>query len=332
MIEEGMSDFQGEIIYNRTIPLVISGRRGMENLKKEVNPLANDLVDELNKSLGFRQNGLMRPFLKPLVWKPMVRFSELATKFDYMVVNEGFQRASAWIISHFVDRVKTMGMENLPSEGPLVIASNHPGAYDSLIIAANLPRDDLKIISSNIPFVKKLPVTSNHMIFSAPDAYVRMSVVRQAIRHLKDGGALLVFAHGSLDPDPAFMPGAEEELTRWTSSLGFFLRKVPQAKLAITLVSGVLASEYIKHPATIFRKGRVNKQRLSEYFQVMNQLLFPGKLMVSPNLSFAPMLTLDDLGNYKDLKKISREIIKRAQEHFEYHSSQMLTSLRVKSA
>jgi hypothetical protein len=297
----------------------------MENLEKEVNTLANDLVDELNKSFGFRQDGLIRPFLKLLVWKPMVRFSELATKFDSRVVKEGFQRASAWLISHFVDQVNAMGKENLPSEGPLIIASNHPGAYDSLVIAANLPRDDLKIISSNIPFLKKLPVTRNHMIFSAPDAHIRMGVVRKAIRHLKEGGALLVFAHGSLDPDPAFMPGAEEELTHWTSSLGFFLRKVPQAKLAITLVSGVLAYKYVNHPATLFRKGQVNKQRLSEYFQVMNQLLVPGKLMVSTNLSFAPTLTLDDLGNSKDLKEISREIIKRAQEHFDYHSSQLLT-------
>ncbi len=297
----------------------------MENLEKEVNTLANDLVDELNKSFGFRQDGFMRPFLKLLVWKPMVRFSELATKFDSRVVKEGFQRASAWLISHFVDQVNTMGTDNLPSEGPLIIASNHPGAYDSLVIAANLPRDDLKIISSNIPFLKKLPVTRNHMIFSAADAHIRMGVVRKAIRHLKEGGALLVFAHGSLDPDPAFMPGAEEELTHWTSSLGFFLRKVPQTKLAITLVSGVLAYKYVNHPATLFRKGRVNKQRLSEYFQVMNQLLVPGKLMVSPNLSFAPTLTLDDLGNCKDLKEISREIIKRAQEHFDSHSSQLLT-------
>ena len=303
----------------------------MENLEKKVITLANDLVDELNKSLGFKQDGLMRPFLKPLVWKPMIRFSELATKFDYRVVNEGFQRASAWFVSQFVDRVKTIGTENLPSEGPLVIASNHPGAYDALVIAANLPRDDLKIISSDIPFLKKLPVTSNHMIFSAPDVHIRMGVVRQAIRHLKDGGALLVFARGSLDPDPSFMPGSEKELTHWTSSLGLFLRKVPQAKLAITLVSGVLAYEYINHPATIFRKGRVNKQRLSEFFQVMNQLLVPGKLMISPNLSFAPTLTLEDLGNYQDLKKISGEIIKRAQEHFDYHSSQLLTHLRVNS-
>ncbi len=301
----------------------------MDDLEIKINKLADDLVYELNKSMGFRKNGVLQPILKPLVWKPMIRFSELATNFDHRIVNEGFQKASAWFISHFVDRVKALGLENIPAKGPLLIASNHPGAYDSLIITAHLPRDDVKFIASDIPFVKKLPETCNHMIFSSPDTHVRMGVVRKAIKHLENGGALLVFARGSIDPDPAFIPGSKEELTRWTSSLGLFLRKVPQTRLAITIVSNVLAKKYINHPVTIFRRGRVNKQRLSEFFQVMNQLLLPGKLMVSPNLSFAPTLTLQDLEHHKDLKKITSEIIKRAQKQLESHISQFLTTPKV---
>lgn len=297
----------------------------MDDLKQKTTKLANDLVFELNKSMGFRKDGLAQPFLKPLVWRPMVRFSELATVFDYRIVKEGFQNASAWFISHFVDRVKTLGVENVPVEGPLVIASNHPGAYDSLVITAHIPRDDVKIISSDIPFVKKLPVTCNHMIFSAPDTHIRMGVARQAIKHLQDGGALLVFARGSIDPDPAFLPGSEEELDNWTSSLGLFMRKVPQTKLAITMVSNVLAKNFINHPATLFRKGRVNKQRLSEFFQVMYQLMAPGKLKVSPNLSFAPALTLDELGPHRDMKQITKEIIKKARDQLRFHTSHLLT-------
>ncbi|MGB2965685.1 MAG: 1-acyl-sn-glycerol-3-phosphate acyltransferase [Anaerolineales bacterium] len=303
----------------------------MENLEKKINTLANDLVDELNKSLGFQQDGLVRPLLKPLVWKPMVRFSELATKFDYRVVNEGFQKASAWFITHFVDRVKTLGIENIPPTGPLVIASNHPGAYDSLVITANIPRDDIKIIASEIPFIRKLPVTRDYMIFTDRDAYTGMSVARKAIQHLKDGGALLVFARGTMDPDPAFMPGSEEELSRWTSSLGLFMRKVPRAKLSVSLISGVLSPKYIKHPATVFRQGRVNKQRLSEFFQVMYQLLAPGKLMVSPNLSIGPALTLEELGDYQDIKSITLEVIKRARKQFKFHSSQFFTPKQTQS-
>ncbi len=298
----------------------------MDDLKKKTNILANDLVFELNKSLGFRKDGFLQRILKPMVWKPMVRFSELATHFDYRIVQEGFQKASAWFISHFVDRVTDLGVENLPTEGPLLVAANHPGAYDSMVITSRLPRDDVKIISSDIPFVKKLPDTSKHMIFSGPDPHTRMGVARKALRHLKNGGALLVFARGTIDPDPAFMPGSEEELDRWTSSLGLFLRNVPQTKMAIALVSGILSPKYINHPSTVFRKRRVDKQRLSEFFQIMDQIMDPGKLMFSPNLSFAPTLTLDELGGGRDINKITKKIIEKAQEQFVLHCENLLTA------
>ncbi len=300
----------------------------MDDLEKKTKILANDLVFELNKSLGFRKDGLAQPFLKPLVWKPMVRFSEMATIFDRLVVQDGWQKASAWFITYFVDKVKALGTEHLPSEGPLVIAANHPGAYDSLVISSFIPRDDVKIIASDIPFVKKLPGSSKHMIFSSHDTHDRMGAARKALRHLKSGGALLVFARGTMDPDPAFMPGSEVELTHWTSSLGLFMRNVPQAKLAVSLISGVLAPKFLNHPATIFRKGRVNKQRLSEFFQVMYQLLAPGKLMVSPSVSFAAPVTLDGLGvrGSRDIEKITSEIIKKAQEQFQFHETKLLAA------
>ncbi len=321
-----MVSIAGETIYN----VIVENHWAvvMDDLEKKKFILANDLVFELNKSLGFRKDGLVQPLLKPLVWKPMVRFSELATIFDHRVVQEGWQKASAWFITHFVDKVQAFGTEHLPQEGPLVVASNHPGAYDSLVISSLIPRDDVKIISSDIPFVKKLPDTSRHMIFSTPDAHDRMSAARSALRHLKNGGSLLVFARGTMDPDPAFMPNSEVELTRWTSSLGLFLRNVPQTKLAVSLISGVLAPKYITHPATLFRKGRVNKQRLSEFFQVMYQLLVPGKLLVSPSVSFAPPVSLDDLGldDSRDIKKITDAVIKKAQAQFQFHKKAVLST------
>ncbi len=295
----------------------------MDDLQGRIRKLTDDLVFELNKSLGFQKGGISHALLRPLVWKPMSRFSELATLFEQRVAQDGWQKASAWFISQFVDRVKVLGDENLPSAGPLLLASNHPGAYDSLVISSLVPRNDLKIISSNIPFVKKLPRTSNHMIFSDKDPHTRMRAARQALRHLRKGGSVLVFARGSMDPDPAFMPGSEAELASWTSSLGLFLRNMPQIKLSISLVSGVLAPQFINHPATLLRQGRVNKQRLSEFFQVMYQLLAPQKLMVTPSVSFAAPFTLEDLGlgDSRDIKGITREIIQKAQEQFPFAGS-----------
>lgn len=300
----------------------------MEDLKSKTRKLADDLVFELNKGLGFKKGGLSHTLLRPLVWKPMYRFSEMATLFEYRLVQEGWQKASAWFITHFVDQIRSQGTELLPKEGPLLVASNHPGAYDSLVISSMLPRDDLKIISSDIPFVKKLPDTSQHLIFSDMDPHSRMQAARQALRHLKNGGALLVFARGTMDPDPAFMPNTEVELTRWTSSLGMFLRNIPQARIAVSIISGVLCPRYINHPSTYFRRGRVHKQRLSEFFQVMHQLMSPGKLMVTPNLSFGKAYSMEELGlsGVKDINTITKAVIQKAQEQFKVHEASFLTA------
>ena len=300
----------------------------MEELERKTRKLADDLVFELNKSLGFQKGGLSHALLKPLVWKPMYRFSELATIFEGRLVKEGWQKASAWFVTHFVDQIRAKGMAELPKQGPLIVASNHPGAYDSLVISSMIPRDDLKIIASDIPFVKKLPNTSEHMIFSALDPHSRMKAARQALRHLKQGGSLLVFARSTMDPDPAFMPNSEIELTRWTSSLGMFLRTVPETRVAVSIISGVLCPRFLDHPSTHLRRGRVNKQRLSEFFQVMNQLMSPGKLMVSPNLTFGEAYDLGDLGlkGSRDVNLITKEIIEKALEQFKFHQAAYLTT------
>ena len=208
----------------------------------------------------------------------------MALQVEDIVIHQGFQNAAAWFISHFVDRVDVIGQESLPNNGPLIIASNHPGAYDSLVISASIPRNDLKIISSPIPFLQKFPFSNNLLLFSDRDAHTRMGVVRKGIRHLQKGGTLLVFARGRIEPDPAFMAGADDEIPHWSSSLGLFLRKVPQTRMSISMISGILVPEFIQHPLTALRKNRVDKQRISEFFQVISQLMNPEALKVSPNL------------------------------------------------
>ncbi len=295
----------------------------MSALDLNINTLAGVLVGELVKALGLPKKGVYEAISRPLVWKPMVRFSKLAVQFEDLVVQQGWQRASDWFISHFVNSVDLIGQGTVPKRGPLIIASNHPGAYDSLVISAKLPRSDIKIISSPIPFLQQFPFACDHLIFSNEDPYTRMGVLRKAIQHLREGGALLVFARGTIDPDPAYMPGTETELTRWSSSLGLMLRKVPESKLSIIMISGILDPRFIDHPLTILRRSRVDKQRISEFFQVICQLLTPGRIMVSPRLSFSAPVTLRELGHNLDLKEISSRIIQRAQEQYRFHRSQL---------
>lgn len=129
-----------------------------------------------------------------------------------------------------------------------------------------------------------------------------MGVVRKGIRHLERGGALLVFAGGTIDPDPAFMAGTEDEILHWSSSPGLFLRKVTQIKMTISMISGILIPEFVQHPLTALSTNRVDKQRISELFQVIRQLIKPDSLKVSPKLTFFPPYPFWNLVKKKHLK------------------------------
>ena len=275
---------------------------------RRVNRITRILSGEMFKALGFSREGLMSRALTPLVWKPIYRFSEIAVGFDLRVRTLGFQQASAWILPYFIKYTSVTGSERIPPNGPLLVASNHPGAYDALVIAANIPRDDIKIVV-NIPldFIDELPTTLQHFLYAPPDPHVRLNVVRSAINHLKNGGSLLLFASGGMDPDPESMPDSEDAINIWSRSLEIFLKKVPDTQLVISMISGILAPKYVRHLFTHFRKLRQDKQRISEFFQVIHQMLEPGKLLVTPKLTFGnpirgkSLLALSDPTNIMEI-------------------------------
>jgi hypothetical protein len=99
-----------------------------------------------------------------------------------------------------------------------------------------------------------------------------MNTVRQAIRHLQSGGALLIFARGGIEPDPSIARDADAEFDLWSRSLEIFLRHVPQARILTTIVSGVIAEAAFQHPITWLRKKRPDKQRLAFMYQMIRQM------------------------------------------------------------
>jgi hypothetical protein len=100
-----------------------------------------------------------------------------------------------------------------------------------------------------------------------------MQTVRNAIRHLKGGGALLIFPRGNIEPDPAFMPNPDAEFDRWSRSLEIFLRSVPQTRVLVTAISGVISRQAFRHPITWFRQSRPDRQRLAFMVQIIRQAL-----------------------------------------------------------
>jgi 1-acyl-sn-glycerol-3-phosphate acyltransferase len=231
-----------------------------------------------------------------VLWLPALRFAEVAARFDTLVARYNFQQAAQDLLSRWVRGVEITGLENLPSSGPLLILANHPGMCDGLSIIASVPRPDLKVVISGIPFTEELKHAKPHFILSPPpsEAHARMGTVRKMIHHLDQGGSLLLFPTGNVDPDPAYLPGAEAALERWSASLEILLRKAPHAQVLIAIVSGVLAPESLRTP---LRKilGHVQVQKVAQFSQVVGQMLNPERYTPLPRISFGQPLKIADL-------------------------------------
>lgn len=261
----------------------------------DVESLTQYITDEIFRLFKLSRDSWERRIFGPLFRLPSSRFAKLAATFDQYVVDFGFREAAMRVLPVFARSFEAHNIENIPREGPLLITSNHPGTCDSIVIAASVPRQDLKIVASGIPFVQGLKNAANHLIYTTVDVHERMMVVRTIIRYLKDGGAVLIFPSGRIDPDPALSPDAADDLGRWSPSIEVVLRHVPQTRVLLTVVSDVLSAHWRRNPI-VRLMGDDHKQRsVAEFLQVIQQMIFPNSVNVNPQVSYSNPLTIDDL-------------------------------------
>jgi hypothetical protein len=295
----------------------------MNNDNANINGLTETLVFEITKALALPQTPTTRKITHLLAGKAARRFSELALELDHVVEQDGLAAGARWLLPRFVRSHSACGVENIPPEGPLVIASNHPASIDSVVISAHVTRPDYKVIIGEIPFFKNLPNVSRNAIFAPAqnDISGRMQVVREIIQHLKMGGAILIFARGSIEADPAFMPDADAEFDKWSRSLEIFLRKVPQTQVLVTMVSGVIAKSALRHPITRFREVRPDRQRLAFMYQMIRQILSGKEIFgLSPHVTFGELINTN---NTTDREQMLQTINKSAHRVLKSHMAQV---------
>lgn len=260
-------------------------------------PLNESFLFEITKAMALPHTKSTQLLTRLLFGRATLRFSELILGFDREVEQRGAMAGARWLLPYFTAGSKASGMEIIPQKGPLIIASNHPASYDAIAITAHISRPDYKIIIGEIPPYHYLPHVSQHAIFSpnVKNTFGRMQTVRNAIRHLKNDGALLIFPRGGIEPDPAFMPNPDAEFNKWSRSLEIFMRSVPQTQVLITSVSGVISERIMRHPITRLRKSRPDRQRLAFMYQMIRQVLSGRELFrLTPRVTFGEVLTSAD--------------------------------------
>ena len=264
-------------------------------INSDIETMSKFITDEIFKLFKIDPHSWIRQTLGPLLKLPAHRFAQVTATFDRYVEEFGFREAAMRILPVFAQGIEAHNVENVPREGPLLITSNHPGTCDSLVIAASIPRPDLKIVAAENPFIAGVRHAAENLIYTTLDVHERMMVVRKVIRHLQDGGAVLIFPSGSIDPDPALSPKAADDLENWSPSIELMLRRVPQTRVLLTVVSGVLSARW-RWNLFVRMVGDDHKQRsVAEVLQVIQQMIFPNSVQVTPRLSFANPLTTEDL-------------------------------------
>lgn len=261
-----------------------------------VNVIIEALFSQLMSVMGLKHPNWVTRLIFPILSTPVKRMSSMLVELDQNIAQKDFNQAINRFMNYFVTNLDLRGTENIPDNGPLVLMCNHPAAYDVVILAACMHRDDVKIIASDIALIQMLPNIASHVIPVPYHIPSRLQTVRAAIRHLDHGGALLIFPRGNVEPDPAVSPGAEQSLAGWSTSIELFLRKVPETVSIVAIASGILSKKWFRNPLIRLWKKYEQRQKVAEIFQIATQLLRGDKPASTPLISFSAPLTVNDLG------------------------------------
>lgn len=255
--------------------------------------LYDALIFDLTKAFALPQTPATKRLIGWAFGNAAHRVAELGVGLDQVVAEGGLPAGGRWLLPHFVKGHSARGTEIIPTEGPLVVVSNHPAGVDSLVISSYITHSNYKAIIDDIPFFERLPHVRERVILApvSEQASARIGTVRESLRHLRAGGSLLVFARGGIEADPAFMPNPDGEFDHWSRSLEIFLEHVPQTRVLVTIVSGVIAPASMNNVLTRLRKQRADRQRIAFMLQIVRQILSGRELFqLTPRVTFGEVL------------------------------------------
>ncbi|MCG3192986.1 MAG: lysophospholipid acyltransferase family protein [Thermoanaerobaculia bacterium] len=164
-------------------------------------------------------------------------------------------RALARFLLHlFYKRIDTVGLENLPAAGGVVVAANHHNSViDALLLIAVLPRQLRTLANAPLfrhpligPFLRLLGALPVHRkIEAGNDPSRNASLFAATTGTLQGGGAIMIFPEGRTQPEPVL-----QELRTGAA------RMVLAASAGGTTPVTLLPVGLLYHAPGTFREGR----------------------------------------------------------------------------
>ena len=271
-------------------PAISPARPAVSERSGQVEVLTKVCADDLLSAFGLGELRYSRYLLRLISRIPARRLARQVVTYDEIVGESGLAAGGAWALEQMARRVEVEGLENVPREGPLLLAANHPGLSDTVALFATTPRANLRVVAAERPFLNALPNTSRYLFTVTKQPPGRFGLVRTATRHLRGSGAVLTFPGGKIEPDPAVLPGAVEALEHWSASVDLFARLVPDLVVVPVIVSGVLSPTALRNPLTFLRRRKEDREWLAATFQMMT----PALRNVTTRIAFGRPVHADD--------------------------------------
>jgi len=202
-----------------------------------------------------------------------LRFRREVEDADAATGRLGLAAASELLLAAHSGPVEVRGLDGVPASGPLLVAANHPGGVDTpALMAALRTRPDLRVLALDRPFLRAVPHIAAHLLYVGDSAEGRGGLVRAAASHLRDGGALLTFPAGGIEPDPALRSAdAVAAVARWSRSPELLARLAPGTTVLPAAVSGVLSERWLAHPLSRARASVEDRELAAATLQLVRR-------------------------------------------------------------
>ena len=158
-------------------------------------------------------------------------------------LHDNLQAPSRYLVDVMSDSLTVRGVEQIPPRGPVLITCNHPGIFDAMVVFASLLRTDVKVIARPRNLLDVLPNVRRHIIFVPDDPAGGTATLRKLLRHLADGGLLVTFPRGRIEPDPLLHPqAAMESVAEWSSSVNLLAKYSTGLTVIPAAVGGMVST------------------------------------------------------------------------------------------
>jgi 1-acyl-sn-glycerol-3-phosphate acyltransferase len=198
----------------------------------------------------------------PQLFMVTVGLNILVCIYIFTVVPEFLMRLIVWFLVSIIYRIKAKGLENIPKEGPALLACNHISFIDPLILSGSIRRP-VRFIT----YYKVYNIPVLHWIFRAgktipvagykEDPIMYEKAFESVKKALADGDLVCIFPEGQLTPDGS--------LQEFKSGIERIIEETPTTVIPMALDNlwGSLFSRKAKkvidrRPKKLFAKIKLN--------------------------------------------------------------------------